>query len=64
MGLGPLICPDCLVYAHNNTGYNNDLTCPLCNTDVLEYLWMFTAAEQQEIAKNTRFINFVQGKNP
>ena len=66
MGLGPLICPECLVYARDmqtNEWGAYKWTCPGCGNDqALEYLWMFTEEQQKKIEINTKFYNFVLGE--
>ena len=69
MGLGPLICPECMVYAkleqdEHQDGYGpREYVCPACGNDhTMEYLWMFTEDEQKTIESNTRFYRFVEGK--
>lgn len=64
MGLGPLICPQCLVYADlikSNDG-PGDWTCPCCGSGAVDYMWMFTDSEQAKVSSNTQFVNFVKGK--
>lgn len=67
MGLGPLVCPECLVYAAQVTTNQwgaSKWTCPQCgNDEVLEYMWMFTEAQQEQIATNSRFVRFVAGQD-
>lgn len=62
MGLGPVVCPFCLVYAHAPLDSEwREWRCSLCGTDVLEYLWLFTEEEQRQIHVNSKFIRFVEG---
>jgi hypothetical protein len=60
MGLGPSVCLHCelaLVLDDNHQWH-----CPKCGeTDYIDYLWMFTEAEQQRIQNNTKFYRFVSG---
>jgi RNA polymerase subunit RPABC4/transcription elongation factor Spt4 len=60
MGLGPLICVECEIFAreHDQQDY---YVCPRCGSQVLEYLWMYTEAEQARIADNDKFYRFVRG---
>lgn len=66
MGLGPLVCDECRVFAQDRStnqwgGYR--WLCPSCgNEDVLEYLWMYTEEQQRIIENNTKFYRFVEGK--
>jgi hypothetical protein len=62
MGLGPLVCPRCLVYAYApDETHWHEWQCPSCGTDVLEYLWMFTDDEQKTINSNSKLYRFIQG---
>ena len=63
LGVGPVCCPTCMIFV--DTEHSNDYKdwrCSSCGTDVLEYLWLFTDAEQRQIAVNSKFIRFVQGQ--
>ena len=60
MGLGPLICVECELFARENERQDYHL-CPRCGSDVLEYLWMYTEEEQKRIKANDRFYRFAQG---
>jgi hypothetical protein len=69
MGLGPMACSGCLVYADlviekRQEGYGpKEWVCPSCGNDhSLDYLWMFTEAEQASITANSKLIRFVQGQ--
>jgi hypothetical protein len=63
MGLGPLVCPNCLIYAHTPGKKPwHEWRCPGCGTDVLEYLWMFTEDEQKTINSNSKLYRFIQGR--
>ena len=61
VGLGPLICVDCELYAREND-QQDYYRCPRCGSTVLDYLWMFTAEEQRCINANNRFYRFAQGQ--
>jgi hypothetical protein len=67
MGLGPLICAECRVYAERRTtnesgGYR--WVCPVCGSEAeLDYLWMSPEKDQEVIDKNSQFIRFVQGRD-
>ena len=63
MGLGPVVCPSCMIYAHAPIEQHwHEWRCPSCGTDVLEYLWLFTEEEQKIINSNSKFYRFVQGQ--
>ena len=62
MGMGPLLCVECEIFARENDGQDYYL-CPRCGSDVLEYLWMYTEEEQARILKTDRFYRFVKGGN-
>jgi len=66
MGLGPLICVDCKLFARK-VKINDEpaeFVCPRCNRDAgnIDYLWMFTEDEQNIIIENNKFYRFVEGK--
>ena len=61
--LGPLICDVCRVVAVRADTAVYAIVCPCCGNRALEYLWMYTEAEQAEIQARTRFVDFVAG-NP
>jgi DNA-directed RNA polymerase subunit RPC12/RpoP len=62
MGLDPLICIECELYAcdSNDTG---SYRCPRCGSGVLEYMWMFDESQQKRINANTNFYRFVAGED-
>jgi len=67
MGLGPLVCIDCKLFARRvkiNDGPEIAL-CPSCNKDRgnIDYLWMFTEEEQEKIRVNDKFYRFVAGQD-
>lgn len=62
MGLGPLICQECELYAREND-QQDYYRCPRCGGDMLDYLWMFTEEEQRRIEANDRFYRFVRGQD-
>jgi hypothetical protein len=63
VGLGPVVCPSCMIYAHAPLEKNwKEWRCTACGTDVLEYLWLFTDEEQKTINSNSKFYRFVEGK--
>ena len=62
MGLGPLICVECELFAREDIHHDYWL-CPQCGGDVLEYLWMYTEEEQQRIHSADRFYRFVRGQD-
>ena len=62
MGLGPVVCPSCMIFAAADSDSYKEWHCKSCGTDVLEYLWLFTEEEQRQIATNSKFIRFVEGK--
>ena len=65
MGLGPLICPECLVYADlvkDNDG-PGEWRCPCCGSEALDYYFMFTDAEQAQVSVNQKFIRFIAGED-
>jgi hypothetical protein len=59
--LGPLICDACRVESQRTASVVYDLACPACGTRALEYLWMYTEAEQAEIRANTQLYQFLAG---
>jgi hypothetical protein len=67
MGLGPVVCPECLVCADlvtTNQWGASKWTCPQCsNTEALDYMWMFTEEQQAQVTKNSRFIKFITGQD-
>jgi hypothetical protein len=67
MGLGPMVCIDCRLFARRvktNDGPGTAL-CPMCNKDSgnIDYLWMFTEEEQEKIQVNDKFYRFVSGQD-
>ena len=62
MGLGPLICESCELYAREND-QQDYYKCPRCGSQVLEYLWMFSEEAQERIRKNDKFYRFAQGQD-
>ena len=65
MGLGPLICPECLVYADldkTNDG-PGEWRCPCCGSFAMDYYFMFTDEEQAKLSANQKFIRFVRGSD-
>ena len=62
MGMGPLLCVECEIFAREHDGQDYSL-CPRCGSDVLEYLWMYTEEEQARILKTDKFYRFVRGGN-
>lgn len=62
MGLGPLICVECELFARENEQQDYHL-CPRCGCNILEYLWMYTEEEQKRIKANDRFYRFTQGND-
>ena len=62
MGLGPLICCHCHIFAVRDQG-NND-RCPQCGEEnYLDYLWMFDETQQKRITANSKFYRFVAGED-
>ena len=60
MGLGPRVCLHCELYLAIDE--NNNYYCPKCGeTDYIEYMWMFTEAEQQRITNNSKLYRFIAG---
>ena len=62
VGLGPLICVECELFAREDIHHDYYL-CPKCGSDVLEYLWMFDENQQRRIHANDRFYRFVRGQD-
>lgn len=62
MGLGPLICVECELFAREEVTHEY-WRCPRCGGDVLEYLWMFDEEQQRRIHNNDRFYRFVRGQD-
>jgi len=62
MGLGPLVCVECKLYAREND-QQDYYRCPCCGSQVLEYLWMLTEHEQEQVRKNDKFYRFAQGQD-
>lgn len=62
MGLGPLICVECELYAREND-HEDYWLCPRCGGDTLDYLWMFTEEEQRRIRNNDRLYRFTRGQD-
>jgi transposase len=61
MGLGPLICVECEVFAVREDHTDR---CPCCGEEnYLDYLWMFTDEQQERVHSNTRFYRFVAGQD-
>lgn len=59
MGLGPSICLHCELHLVLT---DHQWHCPKCGeTDYIDYLWMFTEAEQERIRNNTKLYMFVAG---
>lgn len=64
MGLGPLICPECLVYAQlTPTDGPGEWACPCCGSEAMDYYFMFTDEEQAKVSVNQKFIRFVEGQD-
>ena len=67
MGLGPMVCIDCKLFARRvktNDG-PAEVECPRCKRDSgnIDYLWMFTEDEQEIIINNHRLYRFVAGED-
>ena len=60
MGMGPLLCVECEIFARENS-QQDWYRCPRCGSDVLEYLWMYPEEEQARIRATDKFYRFVKG---
>lgn len=64
MGLGPLICVECELFAQEDpTRFVDHYRCPRCGSGVLEYLWMFDDEQQKRVVANSKFYRFTQGQD-
>lgn len=63
VGLGPVVCPSCMIFVDTEHMSHTLWRCSSCGTDALEYLWLFTEEEQRQIHTNSKFIRFVEGRD-